>query len=95
VWAGIGPAIGPQHYSVGTEVVEAIQATLPPDAQVATYREGRWAMDLPAALEAQLHAVGVTQIEQSGLCTASRVDEWYSHRAEEGRTGRFGVLVML
>jgi len=50
---------------------------------------------LPAALEAQLRAVGVTQVEQSGLCTASRVDEWYSHRAEEGRTGRFGVLVML
>ncbi len=95
LWAGIGPAIGPQHYSVGVEVVEAIQAALPEGAQAATYREGRWMMDLPAALEAQLRAVEVTQVEQSGLCTASRVDEWYSHRAEEGRTGRFGVLVML
>ena len=95
IWAGIGPAIGPQHYSVGLEVVEAIQATLPAGLQAATCRDGRWMMDLPAALEAQLHAVGVTQVEQSGLCTASRVDEWYSHRAEEGRTGRFGVLVML
>jgi YfiH family protein len=95
VWAGIGPAIGPQHYSVGAEVVEAIRAVLPQDAQAATYCDGRWTMDLPAALEAQLRAVGVTQVAQSGLCTASRVDEWYSHRAEEGRTGRFGVLVML
>ena len=95
VWAGTGPAIGPQHYSVGVEVVEAIQATLPEGAQVATHCDGRWMMDLPAALEAQLRATGVTQIEQSGLCTASRVDEWYSHRAEAGRTGRFGVLVML
>ena len=95
VWAGIGPTIGPQHYSVGVEVVEAIQATLPEGVQVATHRDGHWMMDLPAALEAQLRAVGVTQVEQSGLCTASRVDEWYSHRAEAGRTGRFGVLVML
>ncbi len=95
VWAGIGPAIGPRHYSVGDEVVEAIQATLPAGAPAATRRDGRWMMDLPAALEAQLRAVGVTQVEQSGLCTASRVDEWYSHRAEAGRTGRFGVLVML
>jgi len=95
VWAGIGPAIGPLHYSVGIEVVEAIQATLPEGAQAATHRDGHWMMDLPAALEVQLRAVGVTQVEQSGLCTASRVDEWYSHRAEAGRTGRFGVLVML
>lgn len=95
VWAGIGPAIGPQHYSVGIEVVEAIQATLPAGVQAAVRCDGRWMMDLPAALEAQLRAVGVTQVEQSGLCTASRVDEWYSHRAEAGRTGRFGVLVML
>lgn len=95
VWAGIGPAIGSQHYSVGVEVVEAIQAVLPPGIQAATHCEGRWMMDLPAALEAQLRAVGVMQVEQSGLCTASCVDEWYSHRAEAGRTGRFGVLVML
>ena len=95
VWAGIGPAIGPQHYRVGDEVVEAIQATLPEGTRAAEYCDGHWTMDLPAALEAQLRAEGVMQVEQSGLCTASRVDEWYSHRAEGGRTGRFGVLVVL
>lgn len=95
VWAGIGPAIGPQHYTVGAEVVGAIQVTLPAGVQAAEYRDGGWTMDLPAALEAQLRAMGVAQVEQSGLCTASRVDEWYSHRAEAGRTGRFGVLVMV
>jgi polyphenol oxidase len=95
VWAGIGPAIGPQHYSVGAEVVEAIHATLPAGARAAEFRDERWLMDLPAALEAQLRAVGVGQVEQSGICTASCVAEWYSHRAEAGRTGRFGVLVML
>jgi len=95
LWAGIGPAIGPQHYEVGAEVVAAIDATLPDGETASIQREGRWYVDLPQALEMQLRAVGVRQVEQSGLCTASRTDEWYSHRAEAGRTGRFGVLVML
>jgi YfiH family protein len=95
LWAGIGPAIGPQHYIVGPEVVEAIDATLPAGASASVFRDGRWYADLPTALEMQLRAAGVRQVEQSCLCTASRVDEWYSHRAEAGRTGRFGVLLML
>ena len=95
LWTGIGPAIGPEHYVVGEEVVEAIDATLPDGASASTQREGCWYADLPGALEMQLRAVGVRQVEQSGLCTASRTDEWYFHRAEAGRTGRFGVLVML
>jgi YfiH family protein len=95
VWAGIGPTIGPLHYSVGVEVVEAIRAALPDGASAAVCRDGRWYVDLAGAVEAQLRAAGVSQIENSGLCTASHVDEWYSHRAENGCTGRFGVLVML
>ncbi len=95
LWVGIGPTIGPQHYSVGPEVVEAVQSTLPAGVSVATCRAGQWYLDLPAAVEAQLRAVGVNRITQSGLCTADRLDEWYSHRAEHGRTGRFGILMML
>ncbi|HOU15428.1 MAG TPA: peptidoglycan editing factor PgeF [Anaerolineae bacterium] len=95
VWAGIGPAIGPQHYSVGLEVVEAIRAALPEGASAAVCRDGRWYVDLAGAVATQLRAAGVSYIEDCGFCTASRVDEWYSHRAENGRTGRFGVLVML
>ncbi len=95
VWAGIGPTIGPQFYSVGVEVVQAIQATLPAGVTAAACRNGQWYLDLAGAVAAQLRAVGVSQIVNSGLCTAGRVDEWYSHRAENGRTGRFGVLAML
>ncbi|MBN1259578.1 MAG: peptidoglycan editing factor PgeF [Anaerolineae bacterium] len=95
LWAGIGPAIGPEHYAVGPEVVEAISATLAPETQVAPQREGQWFLDLPKAVEAQLRLAGVQQIARSGLDTAGNTDEWYSHRAEAGRTGRFGVLVMM
>jgi copper oxidase (laccase) domain-containing protein len=40
-------------------------------------------------------AAGVSQIERSGICTACHVDEFFSHRAERGRTGRFGAIIML
>ena len=38
---------------------------------------------------------GVSQIELAGLCTASGTDEFFSHRAEAGKTGRFGAVVAL
>jgi copper oxidase (laccase) domain-containing protein len=46
-------------------------------------------------VRAQLKASGVLSIEESGLCTACRVDEFFSHRAERGRTGRFGIVLGL
>jgi len=30
-----------------------------------------------------------------GICTASRTDEFFSHRAEQGKTGRFSAVVQL
>ncbi len=95
LWAGVGPAIGPEHYAVGSEVITAIQATLPREMKVTKQCEGQHYLDLPGAVAAQLEAAGVGLIEQSGLYTAGHTDEWYSHRAEKGNTGRFGVLVML
>jgi len=95
LWAGVGPAIGPEHYAVGPEVVQAVRATLPHGAQVVMQREDTLYLDLAGAVIQQLRMAGVTQIEASELCTACRTDEWYSHRAEKGHTGRFGVLVML
>lgn len=95
LWAGIGPAIGPRHYAVGPEVIAAIAAAVPPQTTCAVEREGQWFLNLPAAIAAQLHAAGVLAVVPSQLDTAARTDEWYSHRAENGRTGRFGVLVRL
>jgi YfiH family protein len=51
--------------------------------------------DLPQANRRNLANAGVTQIELSGLCTACRTDLFFSHRAENGRTGRFGTILML
>ncbi|MGD2176866.1 MAG: peptidoglycan editing factor PgeF [Anaerolineae bacterium] len=95
IWAGIGPTIGPCCYEVGADVADEIAAVCPVDAQVIRRVNGQVHADLPAAVEAQLRAVGVSQVEHANLCTACHVDEFFSHRAEDGRTGRFGIVMGL
>ncbi|MFQ6100678.1 MAG: peptidoglycan editing factor PgeF [Anaerolineae bacterium] len=95
MWAGIGPTIGPCCYEVGPEVVTAVGEVCPPGSDVIRRVNGRAYLDLPAAVQAQLRAAGVEQVEDAGLCTVCWVDEFFSHRAERGRTGRFGVVIGL
>ncbi|MCK5428907.1 MAG: laccase domain-containing protein [Anaerolineales bacterium] len=42
-----------------------------------------------------LEQAGVCEIDISNICTACNLDDWYSHRGEKGKTGRFGVLIGL
>jgi len=51
--------------------------------------------DLPQANHTNLANAGVRNIEMSGFCTACRTDLFFSHRAEKGRTGRFGAVFAL
>lgn len=95
LWAGIGPAIGPCCYRVGPEVVAAVLGDRPQATDRVHRRADGLYLDLPGVVEAELEALGVCRIETSGICTACRTDEWFSHRAEGGRTGRFGALVMV
>jgi len=95
LWAGIGPAIGPCCYQVGPEVVASVAQAFSLRPDLVHHRADGLYLDLPGVVRAELEAQGVRQIETSGICTACRTDEWFSHRAEGGRTGRFGVLVML
>ena len=51
--------------------------------------------DLWRANRLVLEEAGVQQIEVAGICTACHLEDWYSHRGEKGKTGRFGVLIGL
>jgi YfiH family protein len=104
LWAGIGPSIGPDHYAVGPEVVTAVRSalvggrfadTLPDEPPIAARRARQWYLDLPGAVRMQLRLAGVGAVDLAGICTACDTTAWYSHRAESGKTGRFGVMVML
>lgn len=93
VWTGVGPTIGPCCYEVGADVAQRIAEACPTGANIVREENGRTYADLPGAVEAQLRAAGIQLIEQANLCTACHVDEFFSHRAERGHTGRFGVVL--
>ena len=91
--AGIGPCIGPCCYSVREDVPAtfALQRREP----VVERRGGRLHLDLARTNERQLRNCGVRAVEQAGICTACNTHTFYSHRGEDGRTGRFAVVAGL
>jgi YfiH family protein len=94
--AGIGPSIGPDHYVVGSDVVALVEKAFGPQAdRHLQVRDGRTHFNLWSANEAILARCGVGSIEVAGICTACQVEDWYSHRCESGKTGRFGALMAL
>lgn len=109
--AAVGPCIGPCCYEVGHEVISAVEAAFPrneallrplPAGHGRQERDGgqrsavgRRFFDLPEANRRNLTAAGVRAVELSGYCTACRTDLFFSHRAERGRTGRFGTVFAL
>jgi len=94
--AAIGPSIGADHYEIGPDVIIKVQDAFGNDAdRLLESRDGRAYLDLWMANHIQLQAAGVGQIEVAGVCTACHLDDWFSHRAEKGKTGRFGALIGL
>ena len=96
LWAGIGPCIGADRYRVGQEVIELVAPACPPYAPIVRRQpDGSVHLDLSVAVKSQLQACSVENLEDSAICTASNTAEWFSHRAEHGKTGRFGVVIGL
>lgn len=102
--AAIGPCIGVAQYEVDEPVISAVHQAFPhpetllvpsTNGPLFDASNGRPHFDLAEANRQNLHRAGVQQIELSGLCTASRTDLFFSHRAEQGKTGRFGALFIL
>jgi len=96
ILAGIGPSIGVDHYEVGAEVVAQFAVKFGRDAErMIENRNGKTYLDLWTSNIIDLKSTGVEQIEVSGICTACHLEDWFSHRAEKGKTGRFGALIAL
>jgi YfiH family protein len=95
--AGIGPAIGPCCYCVQEEVAAAFKNSS--HLYPAIFREtrGELFLNLWEANRLQLLRQGLSagNIETAGLCTSCRTDLFFSHRREEGKTGRFGAFAGL
>ncbi len=97
IQAAVGPSIGPDRYQVGEEVIAAVQNYFGTTDELVRRdpADGTAYLDLWAANRLDLQRVGVEQIEVAGICTAQHSDEWFSHRAEKGKTGRFGAVIAL
>jgi YfiH family protein len=81
--AVIGPGIGACCYEVGDDVREAFPAET---------HAGRH-LDLKRAAALALREAGVAEIQDAGLCTSCRADLFFSHRRDEGVTGRQAGVV--
>jgi polyphenol oxidase len=100
VRAYLGPAVAPERYQVGPEVVDALAGAVAPAAlQAAVARPddgapGRARVDLVAAVRQQLLAAGVhaDHVFESGATTAD--PSFFSDRAARP-CGRFALLARL
>ena len=92
----IGPSIGPDHYEVGIDVVEELTQNFRDQAnEFLTIINNKCFLDLWGVNAFVLREAGIRKIEIAKKCTACDVDEWYSHRKEKGKTGRFGAILSL
>jgi len=83
--AALGPSIEQCCYEVGPEVLEAF-AGIPEAA------DGRM-LSLRTIARTKLEAGGVTQIKSVGICTSCREDLFFSHRRDNGVTGRQAGII--
>lgn len=98
ILAGIGPSICAGCYEVGPDVAERARNHFDGSVGLVLKQVGeRSHLDLWEANRLALMEGGVSadHIQTAGLCTAEDTHLWYSHRAENGKTGRFGALIAL
>jgi YfiH family protein len=94
VLAYLGPAIGPQRFEVGEDVLEAMRAALPrADSAFAPLpAHGKYLADLCALARQALAQVGVEDTYGGALCTASDPGRFYSFRRDRV-TGRHVAVI--
>jgi hypothetical protein len=94
--AGIGPSICSECYRVGDELEKKFSNAFGKEGnRFLKGVNGSFYLDLWKANRLILEECGVKNIEVAGICTAHNPTEWYSHRGEFGKTGRFGAVISL
>jgi hypothetical protein len=94
--AWLGPAIGPEAFEVGDEVLEAFAAQDAGARACFRPREvpGKWFADLYALARRRLAASGVSEVGGGGLCTVTEPERFYSHRRDR-ISGRMASLIWI
>jgi YfiH family protein len=94
----IGPCIGPCCYQVDRSVATAFtdQAPIWQESAIAQDKE-HWQLDLAKANFHQLRACGIPEshIDRAGICVSCQKELFFSHRRDDGVTGRHLGFIML
>jgi YfiH family protein len=96
VLAAIGPHISGDAFEVGPEVADEFRSRFGADGGVVIVREGRKPhIHLQRCLILQLEAAGVSRerIDTTDRCSVRDADEFFSHRRDNGLTGRMAAII--
>jgi len=99
ILVGIGPSIGPCCYQVDIATIVKNNNDLKEKGEIVLHEkhDGKGYFDLWATNKLQLIKLGIPEknIETANICTSCNNSVFYSYRKENGKTGRFGVGIML
>jgi YfiH family protein len=96
VW--LGPAIGPDVFEVGAEVIAAMAKTLPDHQPQTDYcrveKDGKFMLDLYTVARLQLKQSGIEAVYGGQWCTLSDEKQFYSYRRDK-ITGRMATAIQI
>ena len=92
-----GPCICSACYEVGDDVADAFRSEFGDEvfSRIATKRNGKFHISLSEAIAQSLVQIGVSDIKQSGFCTACNSDILFSHRVTQGKRGTLASFLAL
>lgn len=96
--AWMGPAIGPQSFEVGEDVVEAFKTTnLIEHSDAFTPiqdKPGKYLANIYQLARARINSLGVLLITGGDRCTVKEEQDFFSYR-RDGKTGRFASFIWI
>ncbi|MDO7575063.1 MAG: peptidoglycan editing factor PgeF [Oceanospirillaceae bacterium] len=95
VW--MGPAIGPDAFEVGPDVLAAFDidpSHVPQEFTPVNTKPNKWMGNLYALARKELAGLGVTQVFGGEHCTLSDAEHFYSHRRDP-QSGRMATLIWI
>ena len=99
ILVGLGPGISPEVYEVGDEVVDEVENAFGNSFQFITYSDytKKPHFNMWEAIRQSLIDIGVPakNIITSGLCSYRNPSLFFSHRRDQGKSGRFATGIIL
>lgn len=95
ITAAVGPSIGFESFEVGADVLDEFVRVFGTDAPIRRDANAKGRVDLRQAIYRQLTSAGVLpeRIDTTDRCTFRDSREFYSHRRDQGVTGRMAAVI--